>query len=128
MGKTVLVIDDESGYRDFYKFLLEPLGYRVQTAEDGQQGLEMALKERFDIILLDVHMPKLTGPQVLKRIKEARPDQVVIIFSSSSDSTYNFEDLAKKQGTFECLYKPVEVNDILRIMDQAFKSQGPKDQ
>ena len=44
MNKNILVVDDEVGYREFYKYMLEPLGYHVETAEDGLQGYEMALK------------------------------------------------------------------------------------
>lgn len=123
-AKTVLIIDDERGYRDFYKYMLEPLGYEVFSANDGEQGLKMALEKRYDIILLDVHMPKMAGPDVLQKIKEKFPDQVVVIFSSSSDPSFSFEKKAKEMGAFDCLYKPVEVNDIIKVINKALKEDG----
>lgn len=117
--KRILVIDDESGYREFYKFLLEPLGYEVMTAADGREGLDMAAAREYDIIFLDVHMPKMRGPEVLAQIKKIRPSQIVVIFSSSSDPSFLFEDQAKTMGAFECMYKPVDLDDLLRIMKKA---------
>ena len=122
--KTILVIDDEKGYRDFYKFILEPLGYKVSTAADGEEGLRMATDYNFDVVLLDVHMPKMRGPEVLAGIRKKKPGQIVIIFSSSSDPSFSFENKAKEMGAYECLYKPVDLEDMLRIMDRALSSSG----
>ena len=88
--RSILVIDDEKGYRDFYKFVLEPIGYKVSTASDGEEGLKMATDNNYDLILLDVHMPKMRGPEVLEAIKKIKPRQIVVIFSSSSDPTFSF--------------------------------------
>jgi CheY-like chemotaxis protein len=124
---TILIIDDEKGYRDFYKFILEPLGYKVSSAEDGEEGLRMATENKYDVILLDVHMPKMKGDEVFARIRKIRPEQIIIIFSSSSDPSFSFEDRAKVLGAFECLYKPVDMEDMLKIITRAMSfSGGPK--
>jgi DNA-binding NtrC family response regulator len=116
--KSILIIDDEQGYRDFYKFVLEPLGYEVFAAVDGATGLEMALERPYVTIFLDVHLPKMRGPEVLEKIKKVRPDQNVIIFSSSSDPSFDFETRAKDMGAFDCLYKPVDVETIFALLDR----------
>lgn len=123
-NRSILVIDDEKGYRDFYKFALEPIGYNIHTACDGEEGLKMAVENDYDVILLDVHMPKMRGPDVLAAIKKIKPKQVVVIFSSSSDPTFSFEKTAKELGAFECLYKPVDLDDMIRVMDKALSSAG----
>jgi DNA-binding NtrC family response regulator len=125
-NRSILVIDDEKGYRDFYKFALEPIGYNISTACDGEEGLRMALEKDYDVILLDVHMPKMRGPAVLTAIKKVKPKQIVVIFSSSSDPTFTFEKNAKDLGAFECLYKPVDLNDMIKVMDKALSSSGDK--
>lgn len=122
--KLILVIDDERGYRDFYGYMLEPFGYEVHSAEDGKKGLEMALQNEYEAIFLDVHMPGLKGPDVLKMIKQAKPKQIVIIFSSSSDPSFSFEKKARDMGAFDCLYKPVEVDDILKVLRKALGVNG----
>ncbi len=117
--KKILVVDDEKGIRDLFKFLLEPQGFAVFTANDGLEGVEMVKKDAFDIIFLDVHMPRMRGPEALKIIKQLRPTQIVVVFSSSSDPTYTFENKAKELGAYTCLYKPVDINEIFTIIEKA---------
>lgn len=117
--KKILVIDDEQGIRDLFGFVLKPKGFEVFTANDGLEGVEMVKKDSFDIIFLDVHMPRMQGPEALKIIKQIRPNQAVIIFSSSSDPEFVFEKEAKKLGAYACLYKPVNVDDILETIEKA---------
>ena len=124
MKKKILVIDDEKGIRDLFRFLLEPQGFDVSTADDGIEGIEMVKKDSFDIIFLDVHMPRMQGPEALKIIKRLHPDQIVIIFSSSSDPNFTFESEARELGAYTCLYKPVDIEDILKVIKKALKMNG----
>ena len=121
--KKVLVIDDEQGIQDLFCFLLEPQGFKVFTANDGLKGIEMVRKNSFDIVFLDVHMPKMGGPEALKIIKRIRPDQIVVVFSSSSDPDYVFENKAKQLGAYTCLYKPVDIDDILKVIEKALSKR-----
>jgi DNA-binding response OmpR family regulator len=69
MAKRILVIDDEPLIADMVKMRLESAGYEVITANDGMQGLEKARKEKPDLIVLDVMMPKLDGYKVCRMLK-----------------------------------------------------------
>lgn len=124
MKTKVLIIDDEQGIRDLFKFLLEPRGFEVDTAVDGLEGVEKFKKDNYNIVFLDVHMPKMAGPEVLKAIKQIKPVQIVVIFSSSSDPNYEFESKAKDLGAYTCLYKPCEIEEILRVIEEAVKLNG----
>lgn len=119
MKKKILIIDDEQGIRDLFRFMLEPQGFEVFTANDGLEGVGMVRKDSYDIIFLDVHMPKMQGPEALSIIKQVRPDQTVVIFSSSSDPNFAFEKKAKKLGAYTCLYKPVNIDDIMKTIENA---------
>lgn len=68
--KKILLIEDEFFIRDLYERYLTKNGYQVITAVDGQEGLDKALANQVDLILLDIMMPKLTGIEVLERIKK----------------------------------------------------------
>lgn len=68
-GPLVLVADDDEDILSLVAFRLEKAGYRVLTAADGEQALELALSERPDLAILDVMMPKLTGIEVTQRIR-----------------------------------------------------------
>lgn len=116
--KRILIVDDEKGIQDLFRFLLEPQGFEVFTANDGVEGVEMVKKDSFDIIFLDVHMPRMRGPESLKIIKQLRPNQMVIVCSSSSDPNFTFEDKVKELGAYTCLYKPVNIDEIFDIINK----------
>lgn len=70
----ILVIDDDPYLRDLYKEVLTQGGYQVDVASDGQEGLTKILLGGYDLILLDIMMPKIDGFGILKRIKDNPPD------------------------------------------------------
>ena len=67
--KTVLIVDDEQAIIDVLKFNLVKEGYKILEAKDGQTGLDMALSEKPDLIMLDIMLPKIDGLTVCKRVK-----------------------------------------------------------
>ena len=119
---NVLVVDDEQGYRDLFTYMLEPMGMNVTCVSDGLQAVRKIEEKPYDVILMDVHMPEMTGPEALKKIKVIRPEQKVIIFSSSSDPEQIFEKEAEKAGVIECLFKPVDNEEISRVLKKALGS------
>ena len=119
----ILVVDDEQGYRDLFTFMLEPLGMQVTCVCDGLQAVKKVEGQPYDLILMDVHMPEMTGPEALKKIKMIRPEQKVIIFSSSSDPDHFQEKQAEKEGVVECLFKPVDEREIRRVLKKALGIQ-----
>ena len=117
----ILVVDDEQGYRDLFTYMLEPLGMNVTCVCNGLQALEKLNEKVYDLILMDVHMPEMNGPETLKRIKVKWPNQKVVIFSSSSDPEHKFENLAEQQGVVECLFKPVDDTEIRRVLKKTLE-------
>ncbi len=73
-SKQVLVIEDERFIGELYKRALENAGYRVDIILDGQQGLDAALTDVYDIILLDIMVPQILGIDILKRLRTEKPD------------------------------------------------------
>lgn len=69
-AKRILLVEDEFFIRDLYERYLSKNGYEILTAVDGEEGLNKAQTEKVDLILLDIMMPKMTGLEVLKKIKE----------------------------------------------------------
>ena len=115
----ILVVDDEPGYRDMFLFILEPLGINVTCVADGRAAVEKVKEKAYDLILTDVHMPRLSGPEAIKMIKAVRLEQKIVIFSSSSDTEYTFEKEAEKSGIVECLFKPVDDAQLQRVLKKA---------
>ena len=120
---SILVIDNEQGIREMFKFMLEPEGYEVFTAEDGTRGLEMAKTSSYDLIFLDVDMPPgMGGQEVLRKIRQFRPEQLIVIFSSNPNPEDTFEDEAGKKGAFSCIYKPFKINEVMDTINRAKRS------
>jgi len=69
MDKKILLIEDDAFVLDLYKTVLTKAGYTVTVAEDGEKAVEVAQSDTFDLILLDIMLPKLTGLEVLKRLR-----------------------------------------------------------
>jgi CheY-like chemotaxis protein/anti-sigma regulatory factor (Ser/Thr protein kinase) len=109
-GRTVLVVDDDEGVRRLFAYELAPLGIQVLEAPDGRSGLEIAVAERPDAILLDVLMPGLDGWETLRVLKE-RPETrniPVIILSVVDNRAFGLS-----LGAFDYLVKPVEISTLL---------------
>jgi CheY-like chemotaxis protein len=81
--RTILCIDDDAGVLRYERALLERSGYNVLTAESPEQGLALAMMSRLDAVVLDYHMPGMTGHEVAAAIKSCRPEVLIVMFSSS---------------------------------------------
>lgn len=98
MLKKILIIDDDLYIRELYEEVLKDAGYDVDTAEDGQQGLEKIIKGSFDLVLLDVMMPKLDGLGVLDGVEVNKPKdhhgKIILLTNLSHDPV--IQDAMKK--------------------------------
>lgn len=115
--KEILVADDEAGFQALFRYMLEPLGFKVLTVDDGEQALSIARERDFALIFLDVHMPKMTGPEVLKNLRDVKPMQPVVILSSSPEPD-KIKLLTEELGVSACFQKPFDTKDIYRIIDK----------
>ena len=67
--RMILIADDDPAIRSLVKDILDTQGYRVETVGDGQEAIKLLGRKKFDLIILDVHMPRLEGPQALEVIR-----------------------------------------------------------
>lgn len=77
----VLVVDDESAVKDLFCDLLLEEDCQVKSASTGEEAMEMVSKEDFDVVLLDIKLPGISGLEVLKRVKESKPAITVIMIT-----------------------------------------------
>lgn len=82
MAKTILVVDDDQYIRDLYVEILEEDGYTVETAEDGTDALEKIKKTDYDLVLLDIMMPRMDGIEMLRNLKEAKKTAKVVLLTN----------------------------------------------
>ena len=115
-GKTlILVVDDQFGDRETLKKILEDKGYRVATAKDGAEAIEMVKSQHYDIVFLDVRLPDMNGVQVFEQVKEIDPQATVIMMTG-----YTEEDLLKRavnEGVYTCIHKPFEMEKLVALVE-----------
>ena len=115
--EKILVIDDERPIRSTLKEILEFENYKVDTAEDGQQGLEMILANKYDLILTDIKMPKMDGMEVLDALIEKGIDVPVVMISGHGNVETAVE--AIKKGAYDFIQKPLDLNRTLITLKNA---------
>ncbi len=110
-NKRLLIVDDDKQIRELLVFDISQSGYIVDSATDGQEGLKKALENNYDLILLDVMMPKMNGYDVCKNIRIAKPDIPILLLTAKGtieDKTQGFDC-----GADDYLIKPFEIQEVL---------------
>ncbi len=128
---AVLAVDDEQNIRRLIRneFTLE--GFDVTTAKSGEEGLALIQKKRFDVILLDIKLPKMSGIEVLRKIKKTSIDIEVIMITGYGDVQSAVDSL--KLGARDYVTKPFKLDDLLTIVrtavsDSEYRKQKPSEQ
>ncbi len=120
---TALVVDDDETLRFTVRGALERHGLTVKEAQDGQEALKVIDHEGpFDIVILDVNMPRLSGIETLKAIKEKYPETFCLVataYSDLKDAIY-----AIKLGAFDYIEKPIMSDHIVRLIDNASQAKA----
>jgi len=115
----ILVIDDEKRIREGCRKVLNEQGYEVATADSGELGMKMIEENYYDIILLDLMMPSLSGFEVLERVKTLHPDAVIIIISGYVTIENSIE--AMKKGAFDFIPKPFTPAQLRLLVAKAIE-------
>jgi len=121
---TILVVDDEPHVVRLVKANLEPSGYRILTAADGEQALRAVQGESPDLVILDIMLPKMDGYEVCRHIREFSPVPVIMLTARTAevDLVHGFE-----VGADDYLTKPFGVNELLmRVRAVLRRSRWPE--
>jgi len=116
VSKPILIVDDEPIVRESIRDWLKDAGYQVETAETGEEALEMIGKQDFSIMILDVRLPGKTGIKVLGEVKALKPQIKSIVITAYP--TVELADEAMKLGAIDYLIKPVAPDDLERLIQE----------
>ena len=112
----ILICDDEDALRTILSSELAGAGYEVATAADGEEGVTEVKNRKFDLVLLDIKMPKMDGFEVLKYIKKDHPGVKVIMLTGFADLKNAIE--SKKYGAEDFVSKPYDLVDLLTTIER----------
>ena len=115
----ILIIDDSQVMRDLLSDFLCDAGHSVDVAADGAEGVRRAVENDYDLCICDTHMPKMTGEDVLREIKAAKPDAQFIFTDSLPDQ--NSEKI-RRIGAYYCLKKPFDLNQLREVLEKLLRT------
>jgi DNA-binding NtrC family response regulator len=113
---SILVVDDEDALRTVLTNELTNEGYEVRNAADGDEALTELQKVEYDLVLLDIKMPRVNGFEVLKFIKDQQPKTKVVMLTGFADLKNAIE--SKKLGADDFVSKPYDLVDLLTTIER----------
>lgn len=117
-GEKILVVEDETKIARFLELELLHEGYEVALAQDGRTGLEMTLKNEYDLVILDVMLPSLNGMEVLRRIRQS--SKIPVIMLTAKDEVTD-KVMGLDLGADDYMTKPFAIEELLARIRTALK-------
>lgn len=118
---TILIVDDETSVRESLARVLEKEGYRALTAGSGNEAQALTEHEDIALVLTDLRMPEMSGIELLRHLKQAKPDIEVILITGHGTIERAVE--AMREGAYDFITKPFKRNDILRVVEKALEKR-----
>jgi DNA-binding NtrC family response regulator len=118
---SVLVIEDKDSMREMLSKSLEAEGYEVETARDGEGGLDKAREKKYDVVLADLKLPKMNGIEVLTSLKDLDQDAAVILMTAYGTIETAVE--AMREGAFDFLTKPFDTDHLSVLIRRAMENR-----
>jgi two-component system response regulator PilR (NtrC family) len=122
LKEKILVADDEQSMREFLDIMLKKESYKVSLASNGEEVVKLIDNDLFDLVLLDIRMPKLDGISALKRIKAIAPETIVIMITAYASADTAIK--AMKEGAYDYITKPFKVEEIKLIIKNALEKKN----
>jgi len=126
MKRKVLIAEDEKNTREGLRLLLQDRPLDIRLAADGEEALQIIRAEPIDLVLADLKMPRLDGLELLKRIKEETPATEIVILTGHG--TIESAREALKQGAYDYLTKPVDIDELAALVDRVVIEKNLRDE
>ena len=121
MKGKILVVEDDEGMRMFVTSVLKKRGYTVSEAETGENALEKVREGAFDLIIMDVKLPGISGIEALEKIKEIDPSAIILIMTAYGNREMALE--AIKKGAYDYFSKPFQIKDMEVIINRSLEKR-----
>ncbi|MGD8913919.1 MAG: response regulator [Candidatus Thiodiazotropha sp.] len=121
--RRILITDDEPHVLRVLKLSLERHGYQVDQALNGEIALEKIMQQEPDVLITDIHMPKLTGEALCKRIQAELQQRGFLIFVLTSRTEIEHREWSRQIDNLQFLEKPVSIRKLIARLNDYFASQ-----
>ena len=116
MGKTILTVDDSASIRQMVTFTLKGAGYEVIEAVDGQDALEKANRQAFNLVLTDINMPRMDGLKLLEKLRDLAHYKNIPILMLTTESDEQMKAKGRAAGATGRLVKPFNPESLLEVI------------
>jgi two-component system cell cycle response regulator DivK len=123
---TVLIVEDNPNNRMIMRDMMEVQGHRTLEAVDGPAGLDMAVRHRPDLILMDVQLPGMDGYEVTRRLKAQEETKGIPIIAVTSFAMKGEEDRAREAGCDAYLSKPIDIHKLVETVKSFLDTKDAK--
>lgn len=125
MCSQILVIEDDRAVRELMLHTLSRAGYRVLSAEDGNEGMNIFRSEHPDLVITDIVMPQKEGFETIMALRKEQPDVKVIAMSGGGrHGTEDYLSVARKLGACRTVAKPFLREEMLRVVREALQDEA----
>ncbi len=121
---SILIVDDDKGTCETLKDILQEKGYKVETAKNGEEGMKKAGEKFFDVALIDIKLPDISGIQLLRKLKNISLRTIGIMITGHASLQTSLEAL--KEGAYAYIMKPLDMDEVISKVDDAIKKQRLK--
>ncbi len=116
----LLIVDDEHDFRHQAVSYFKRIGFKVDQAEDGEEALNISTNRKFDVVILDIHMPGISGITVLEQLIKREPSLKVIMLTGGGTIEHAVESM--KKGAYDFVTKPAKLEELQRLVVRASKA------
>jgi CheY-like chemotaxis protein len=113
---SLLITDDDRAFRETLRDVFEPRGFRTLLAADGHEALRIVQQDEVHLVLIDMHMPRLTGVEAIARIKQYRSRLPCILISGNLD-----DEVRRQVDAFQVLSKPISFDQVTNSVTNALR-------
>ena len=123
-SEKIIIVDDEADVLDLCLRILETDGYRIDTASNGYEAIELAKKEHFDLLLTDIKLPGMNGLEIAQALKKSDPG--IICVTMTGYSTMDMVIEALKLGVDEFITKPFSPQELSLVVSKVLERDPPQ--
>ncbi|RLE04435.1 MAG: sigma-54-dependent Fis family transcriptional regulator, partial [Candidatus Aminicenantes bacterium] len=117
----ILVLDDERSLCELLKVVFKKEGYEVLTTPSPKKAIEITKKEDIDVLVSDIKLPEMSGMEVLKRLRKARPELPVVMITAYGTIKEAVEAL--KMGAYDYIIKPFDIEELKVVVAKAIENK-----
>lgn len=116
-GKKILIVEDNEQNMELFRDLLTSKGYVIVEATDGETAIDTVYKERPDLILMDIQLPKFDGAEITRRLREDSSIDNTIIIAITAHAMKGDKEIFLKSGFNDYVSKPININSLLQTIE-----------